>query len=67
MEILAMLTKQDIVNDLLSANFELDGHSDYRRVEQFIRDEYNKKPSNKAVWSIINELKNCDLEELDFD
>jgi hypothetical protein len=67
MEILAMLTKQDIVNDLLSANFELDGHSDYRRVEQFIRDEYNKKPSNKAVWAVINCIKDQDVEELDFD
>jgi hypothetical protein len=63
----SQMTKETIVNDLLSAGFELDGHSDYRRVSQFVLDEYKLRASNKAVWAIINELKNGDVQELDFD
>jgi hypothetical protein len=62
-----MLTKETIVNDLLSSGFELDGATDYRRVYQFVLDEYKRKLTNKAVWAVINELKNYDVQELDFD
>ena len=60
------ITKQDIVNNLLSAGFELDGVTDYRRVQAFVKDEYSIALTNKAVWAVINELKHEDLEVLDF-
>jgi hypothetical protein len=62
----SQMTKQDIVQALIDANFELDGSTDYRRVAQFVKDEFNRKASNAAVWAIINELKHGELEELDF-
>lgn len=61
------LTKEDIVNDLLSADFELDGATDYRRVVQHCKEQYGVALTNKAVWAVINELKNGDLAVLDFD
>ena len=61
------LTKQDIVNDLLSAGFELDGTTDYKRVAQHCKEQYGAALTNKAVWAVINEIKNGDLAVLDFD
>jgi hypothetical protein len=61
------MTKETIVNDLLSSGFELDGATDYRRVYQFVLDEYKRKLTNKAVWAIINALKDEGIQELDFD
>jgi hypothetical protein len=63
----SQMTKETIVNDLLSAGFELDGATDYRRVAQFVLDEYKLRASNKAVWAIINALKDEGIQELDFD
>ena len=61
------LTKQDIVNDLLSAGFELDGTTDYKRVAQHCKEQYGVALTNKATWAIINQLKDEDLAVLDFD
>ena len=60
------ITKQDIVNDLLSADFVLDGVTDYKRVAQYCKEQYGVSLTNKAVWAVINELKHEDLEVLDF-
>jgi hypothetical protein len=62
-----MLTKEDIVNDLLSSGFEIDGTTDYRRVVEFCKQEYKVALSNRAVWAIINQLKEEGLAVLDFD
>ena len=62
-----MITKQDIVNALNEANFELDGRTDYVRIVEFVKHEFNKKLTNSSVWAVINMIKNEDLEELDFD
>ena len=61
-----MTMKQLIVNALIEANFELDGSTDYRRVVQFVKDEFNRKLTNTATWAVINELKHGEIEELDF-
>ena len=60
------ITKADIINALNEANFELDGRTDYVRIVEFVKHEFNKKLTNQAVWAVINELKHEDLEELDF-
>lgn len=62
-----MMTKEQIVNDLIVAGFELDGVSDYRRVVEFCRTEYKVALSNRAVWAVINELKSEGVQVLDFD
>jgi hypothetical protein len=62
----SQMTKATIVQALIDAGFELDGHSDYRRVSEFVRDEFNRRLTNTATWAVINELKNSDIEELDF-
>lgn len=61
-----MTMKQVIVNALIEANFELDGSTDYRRVVEFVKDEFNRKLTNTATWAVINELKHGEVEELDF-
>lgn len=61
------MNKQTIVNALLEANFELDGSTDYKRVNEFVKAEFNRKLTNTATWAVINELKHGDVEELDFD
>ena len=60
------MTKQTIVNDLINSGFELDGSTDYKRVQAFVLAEYNRKLSNTACWAVINELKHGGVEELDF-
>ena len=62
-----MVTKEQIVNDLLSADFKLDGVTDYRRVQAFVKDEYSATLSNKAVWAVINAVKAEGLQVIDFD
>jgi hypothetical protein len=62
----SQMTKQDIVQALIDADFMLDGATDYNRVSQFVRDEFNRKLTNSAVWAVINALKYQELEELDF-
>ena len=61
------MTKQTIVNDLINSGFELDGTSDYARVQAFCKAEYKLALSNRAVWAVINELKNEGVQVLDFD
>lgn len=61
------ITKEQIVNDLLAADFELDGVTDYRRVQAFVKDEYSVALSNKAVWAVINAVKAEGLQVIDFD
>lgn len=61
------ITKQQIVNDLLAADFQLDGHTDYARVVEFCKTEYKVALTNKAVWAIINTVKTEELAVLDFD
>ena len=61
------ITKEQIVNDLLTADFELDGHTDYTRVQAFCKAEYKVALSNKACWAVINALKQQGLDTLDFD
>ena len=61
-----MTMKQLIVNALIEANFELDGTTDYRRVVEFVKDEFNRRLTNAATWAVINELKHGEIEELDF-
>lgn len=61
------MNKQTIVNALLEANFELDGSTDYKRINEFVKDEFNRRLSNQATWAVINELKHGEVEELDFD
>ncbi len=61
------ITKEQIVNDLLTADFELDGHTDYKRVQEFCKTEYSIALSNKAVWAVINAIKSEGLQVVDFD
>ena len=60
------MTKQQIVDALMNAGFELDGSTDYKRVNEFVKTEFNRRLSNQATWAVINELKHGDVEELDF-
>jgi hypothetical protein len=62
----SQMTKQDIVQALIDAGFELDGATDYCRVTEFVKEEFNFRLTNNATWAIINELKYGDLRELDF-
>lgn len=61
------ITKEQIVNDMLAADFELDGHTDYTRVVEFCKAEYKVALTNKAVWALVNALKQQGLDTLDFD
>jgi hypothetical protein len=62
----SQMTKQDIVQALIDSGFELDGSTDYCRVSEFVKEEFNRRLTNTATWAVINELKHSDLEELDF-
>jgi hypothetical protein len=62
----SQMTKQDIVQALIDSGFELDGATDYRRVNEFVKAEFNRRLTNTATWAVINELKHGELEELDF-
>lgn len=62
-----MITKQDIVNELLANDFTLDGVTDYKRISEFVREHFKLALTNKAVWAVVNALKTETLAELDFD
>ena len=61
------ITKEQIVNDLLANGFTLDGTTDYRRVNEFVKAEFMVRLSNKSTWAVINAIKTEGIEELDFD
>lgn len=61
------ITKELIVNDLLATDFELDEHTDYTRVNEFVKTTYNMRLSRKATWAVINAVKAEGVQELDFD
>ena len=61
------MTKEQIVNDMLASGFELDGATDYKRVSDFVLQEYKVKLTNRAVWAVIDSLKSEGLAVLDFD
>lgn len=61
------ITKAHVVDHLLTIDFQLDGMTDYRRVVEAVKEQFNVALSNKACWAVINELKQQDLAVLDFD
>ena len=61
------ITKEQIVNDMVVADFELDGTTDYRRAQEFCKQNYGVALSNKATWAVINAIKAEGLQVVDFD
>ena len=60
------ITKEQIVNDLLAVNYEIDGKTDWNRIQAFVAKEYKVRLSHDAFWAVFNALKQEGLATLDF-